>query len=89
MASMPSATRGGDGRRDVVGVLGAEQAVLAGVRVEAADGDAGRVEEPGAASASVSWITSSTRSARTRSIASRSEQWVLTWVTASGPFAPR
>ena len=33
--------------------------------------------------ASVSSITSSTRRGCTRSIASRSEQWVLTWVTAS------
>ena len=35
--------------------------------------------------ASVRRITSSTRSCATRSMASRSEQWVLTWVTASEP----
>src|SRR5205085_6121856 len=38
---------GGDGRGDVVGVLPAEQAVLAGVGVQAAHGDAGPVEEAG------------------------------------------
>ena len=35
-----------DGRGDPLDVLGAEQPVLAGVRVEPADGDARRVEEP-------------------------------------------
>jgi hypothetical protein len=36
---MPSATRGLDRRRDVLDVLVSEQAVLAGVRVEAAHRD--------------------------------------------------
>ena len=75
--------RGLDRRGDVLGVLVAEQPVLAGVRVEAADRDPRRVEVTVAALASVSSITSSTRSRRTRSIASRSEQCVLTCVTAS------
>ena len=39
------ATRGLDGRRNDLGVLIAEQAVLAGVRVQAADGDAGAGQE--------------------------------------------
>ena len=74
-----------DRRRDVLGVLAPEQPVLAGVRVEPAHGDPRRVEVTVAARRRSSRITSSTRSWRTRSIASRSEQCVLTWVTASDP----
>ena len=46
LASMPAARAPLDRRRDLLDVLAAEQAVLAGVRVEPADGDPRRVEEP-------------------------------------------
>ena len=86
---MPSAPRRLDRRRDVLGILAAEQPVLAGVRVEPADGDPRDVEVTAAGPCRSARITSSTRSWRTRSIASRSEQCVLTWVTASEPCGAR
>ena len=45
LASMPAARASRDRRGDALDVLAAEEAVLAGVRVEAADGDARRLEE--------------------------------------------
>jgi hypothetical protein len=69
----------------MIEVLGAEQTVLAGVRVEPAHRDPGRRHEPLKRGVGERHDVEYPI-AVTRSIASRSEQCVLTWVTARSPF---
>ena len=81
--SMPSRDRGRDGGLDLLRLLAAaEQAVLAGVRVDAADRDPRRCDAAPSASCPRRMMRS-TSAGSIASIASISPMWVVTWMTRS------